>query len=115
MNYDVVFGSAFKRCVKKLKKRYPSVIRDVETAIEVLLNNPLLGVLIPGGSGIRKLRIRNSDAKRGKSGSYRMLYYFEDQEAGSIFLLLLYAKSDKENVQAHEIQRLLDDLNDKLP
>ncbi|QTA79438.1 RelE/ParE toxin domain-containing protein [Desulfonema limicola] len=94
MKYSIKFGRTFKQSIKKLKKRYPSVKKDVEIGIEVLLDNPRLGVLIPGGSGVRKPRLRNSDVKRGKSCSYRMLYYFEDQEAGCIFLLLLYAKSD---------------------
>ncbi len=109
MNYDVVFGHAFKRSIKKLKKRYPSVSRDVKTAVEVLLDNPRLGVLIPGCPGVRKLRIRNSDVKRGKSGSYRMLYYSEDKEANRILFLLLYAKSDRESITPQEIQRLLED------
>jgi len=111
MNYNVIFGNSFKRSVKKLEKRFPCVKKDVRTAVEVLLENPELGVLIPDGSGIRKLRLRNSDMKRGKSGGYRLLYLF-DQTSESIYFLLLYAKSDRENITQHEIQELLEQLSE---
>lgn len=109
---DVIFGTGFKKSIKKLKKRFPSVKKDTRLAIEVLLGNPKLGVLIPESSGVRKLRVNNSDMKRGKSGSYRLLYYFEEQTEECIYLLLLYAKSDMENITSHEIQKLLDEFTD---
>ena len=86
MNCDVVFSASFKRSIKKLKKRFPSVKNDTRLALEVLLENPELGILIPEGSGVRKLRVKNSDLKRGKSGSYRLLYYFEEQTGDCIYL-----------------------------
>jgi len=111
MNYNVILGRYFKLSVKKLEKRFPSVKKDVRLAVEVLLENPELGVLIPDSSGVRKLRLRNSDMKRGKSGGYRLLYLF-DETAESISFLLLYAKSDRENITQHEIQQLLNRLSE---
>lgn len=110
MPYDIVFGPAFKRCIKVLKKRFPSVKHDVALAIEILFENPTIGSIIPGASGIRKLRLRNSDRSQGKSGGYRMLYYFEDHQGQRLYLLLLYAKSDRETVSLREIQALIEDL-----
>jgi len=111
MNYNaVILADSFKRSVKKLEKRFPSVRQDVKIAIKVLSENPKLGVLIPGGCGVRKLRIRNSDIQRGKSGSYRLLYY-ENQGKGSLCLLLLYAKTDRENVALREIQDLMAEMS----
>ncbi|MCP4106923.1 MAG: hypothetical protein GY749_15510 [Desulfobacteraceae bacterium] len=55
MNYDVVFGTAFRKSIKRLKKRFPSVKKDAGLAIEILLGNPKVGVLIPEGPGVRKL------------------------------------------------------------
>ncbi|MDM8551961.1 hypothetical protein QUF72_17890 [Desulfobacterales bacterium HSG2] len=110
MNYDIVFGPSFKRGIRKLKKRFPSVKKDIALAVDILLENLELGVLIPGGSDVRKLRVRNSDIKRGKSGGYRLLYHFDD-EAGSISLLLLYAKSNRENITSGEIRKLLEELS----
>ena len=42
MNYDIVFASSFRRGIRKLKKRFPSVRKDVGLAIEILLENPEL-------------------------------------------------------------------------
>ena len=110
MNYSVVLTRSFKRSVKRLEKRFRHVKNDVRIAIQVLLQSPRLGVVVPGTSGMRKLRVRNTDLSKGKSGGYRLLYYVEDQPAPTIYLLLLYAKSDREDVTRRELQQLLDEL-----
>jgi mRNA-degrading endonuclease RelE of RelBE toxin-antitoxin system len=110
MNYSVVLTRSFKRSVKRLEKRFRHVKDDVRIAIQVLLQSPKLGVVIPGASGIRKVRVRNTDLPKGKSGGYRLLYYVGDQPAPTIHLLLLYAKSDREDVTRRELQQLLDEL-----
>jgi hypothetical protein len=61
MSYNVVLTRSFKHSVERLKKRFRHVKDDVRLAVEVLLQSPRLGVPIPGGSGIRKLRVLNSD------------------------------------------------------
>jgi mRNA-degrading endonuclease RelE of RelBE toxin-antitoxin system len=86
---------------------------DVGVAIRVLLQTPRLGVVIPGGSAVHKLRIRNTDLGKGKSGGYRLLYYVEDQPVPAICLLLLYAKSDREDVTRRELKELLEELEEE--
>lgn len=88
-------------------KRYPSVKNDVRVAINALLQEPRLGVVIPGGSGTRKLRVRNSDARKGKSSGYRLLYLVDEHPEPTIRLVFLYSKSDKEDVTRQELQELL--------
>jgi len=78
MSYNVVLTRSFKHSVERLKKRFRHVKDDVRLAVEVLLQSPRLGVPIPGGSGIRKLRVPNSDLTKGKSGGYRLLYCVRD-------------------------------------
>ena len=114
MNYSVVLTRPFKRSIERLKKRFRHVKDDVRLAVEVLLQSPRLGVPIPGGSGIRKLRVLNSDLAKGKSGGYRLLYYVQDQPTPTLYLLLLYAKSDQEDATRQELQRLLDELADEM-
>ena len=113
MSYKVVLAPSFKRSVKKLKKRYRHVKDDARAAIHVLLQTPKLGVVIPGGSGIRKLRVRNTDLRKGKSGGYRLLYYVVDEPNATIYLLLLYAKSDRANVTRRELRAFLNELGDE--
>jgi mRNA-degrading endonuclease RelE of RelBE toxin-antitoxin system len=66
MNYSVVLTRSFKRSVKRLEKRFRHVKNDVRIAIQVLLQSPRLGVVVPGTSGMRKLRVRNTDLSKGK-------------------------------------------------
>lgn len=72
MSYRLVLTASFKRSVRRLKKRFKHVKSDVSVAVRVLLETPKLGVVIPGESGARKLRVRNSDLARGKSIALRM-------------------------------------------
>jgi len=110
MSYNVVLTRSFKHSVKRLQRRFPHVKDDVWVAIQVLLQTPRLGVVISGGSGVRKLRVRNSDLGKGKRSGYRLLYCVEDQPVPVIYLLLLYAKSDREDITRQELKQLLDEL-----
>lgn len=115
-SYEVVLAGSFKRCVKRLKKRFPRVSQDVTDVVQNLVENPSLGVVIPGGAGVRKVRVRNRDAGKGKRGGYRLIYYVEDHPQPVIYLLLLYAKADQADVTRQELLQLLADLstpNDK--
>lgn len=112
MKYDVIFASSFKRSLKRLEKRFRSVKKDVKIAIEVLLENPELGAEIQGGSGVRKLRVKNSDLKRGKSGGYRLIYCIDDEKQNKMCLLLLYAKSDQEDISEKELKKLIEEMAD---
>lgn len=114
MSYKIVLAPSFKQSLKKLKKRYRHVKDDTRTAIQVLLQSPKLGVVTPGGSGIRKLRVRNTDLDKGKSGGYRLLYYVVDEPNATIYLLLIYAKSDRTDVSRRELESLLNELDDEV-
>ncbi len=110
MSYKVILTRSFKSSVERLVKRFPHVKEDVRIAIQTLIQTPRLGVVIPGGEGVRKLRVRNTDLSKGKSSGYRLLYYIEDQPEQTLYLLLLYAKSDQADTTRHELQQLLDEL-----
>ena len=66
----------FKRNIKTLGKKYRSIRKDVEPVIKQLQNGELPGDKIPGiGYPVFKLRVKNSDVTKGKSGGYRLIYY----------------------------------------
>lgn len=64
-----------------------------------LVDNPARGDLIPGGGGIRKLR--HALPGRGKSGGVRAIYYWLKHEH-QIYMLLIYPKSQKDDLSAQE-------------
>jgi mRNA-degrading endonuclease RelE of RelBE toxin-antitoxin system len=113
MSYNVVLTSSFKQSVKRLQKRFRHVKEDIRVAIQALLQSPKLGVVIPGGFGVRKIRVRNTDLSKGKRAGYRLIYYIQDQPEPNIFLLLLYAKSDRDDITRQELKQLLQELTER--
>jgi hypothetical protein len=64
---------------------------------------PEQGVVIPGGGGLRKLRWALEG--RGKRGSLRVIYYW-DQAESSIYLLYLYAKNRQGDLTPEQLKQL---------
>jgi len=110
MSRCIVFAPSFRHSLKKLAKRFPHVKDDVGAQIRALQQDPMQGSIIRGGSGIRKVRVRNSDLPKGKSGGYRLLYYIEGYPVSTIYILFLYAKSDRDSVTIHELRQLLKEI-----
>lgn len=68
-----------------------------------LLNRPEAGDLIQAGGGIRKLRWMV--AGKGKRGGARVIYYCASAR-GVLFMLDIYAKSEKEDLTPDELKVL---------
>ena len=74
-----------------------------------LAASPEAGVVIKESGGIRKIRWKRSGT--GKSGGVRVIY-FTRSEAEEVVLLLIYAKSEIDNIKGpalKEIRRALED------
>lgn len=71
--------------------------------------NPLAGDVVPGTGGVRKVRWTRPGS--GKRGGVRVVYYnrFAD---GRIWLLLIYAKSARDNLPAHVLNAAREMLDD---
>jgi mRNA-degrading endonuclease RelE of RelBE toxin-antitoxin system len=113
MSFSVVLPQSFKRSIKHLSKKHPHVKNDVRVALQALTDTPTLGVLIPGGAGTRKLRVRSTDLQRGQSGRFRLIYAL-DYEAKRLYPLLVYAKTEQSDVTRRELEQLLADLGTEL-
>ena len=61
--------------------------------------NPDSGDMIPGAGGVRK--VRWAAPGKGKSGSFRVVYYFHSKSF-PLFLLTVYAKKQKANLTQAE-------------
>lgn len=70
--------------------------------------NPASGDVIPGSGGCRK--VRWSRAGSGKRGGVRVIHYNQLAD-GRIFLLLIYAKSAKDNVPANVLLKIKETLH----
>jgi mRNA-degrading endonuclease RelE of RelBE toxin-antitoxin system len=103
------FSARFASDFKKLRKRYRNIDSDVRPLTERLKAGETPGDQIAGtGYTVYKVRLSNSDAQRGKSGGYRVIYYL--QLADHVILLTIYSKSDQTDIPADTIHRLIEDL-----
>ena len=80
MPYDVFLPEFFKGIVKDLKKKYRSVSDDLKIALRIVVKNPELGKSLQGFEDVKKLRVRNSEVRKGKRGGYRLIYLVERSE-----------------------------------
>jgi hypothetical protein len=72
-----------------------------------LATNPDVGDLIPGSGGCRKIRWGLSG--RGKRGGVRVIYTLR-LESGAIVLLTIYSKNVAENIPAHILKQIAEEL-----
>ncbi len=73
-----------------------------------IASNPEAGAVVRGSGGVRKVRWAREGT--GKSGGVRIIYLTRN-EAGEVYLLTLYAKSESENISLNtlkEIRRALE-------
>ena len=100
----------FQRNQKKLRKKFPHIKEDLKSIFEELEKKAPLGDAIPlMNSPVYKIRVKNSDIQRGKSGSYRLIYKF-DKENNKVTPLIIYFKGDKETASISEINEALESL-----
>ncbi len=74
--------------------------KELEDGIKKMIrDDPEAGDLIPGTGGLRKIRYATQG--KGKSGGYRIIYYFYN-ESVPIYLFTIYSKSAADNISAQE-------------
>ena len=70
---------------------------------------PEAGDVVPGSGGVRKLRW--SIAGKGKRGGVRVIYFFKKRD-NEIWLLTIYGKSQVENIPAHILRQIAEEIKD---
>lgn len=108
MTTKVVLAPEFRHSSKQLKKRFPSIMKDLNPVLIQLERGETPGDRIPGVPyRVYKVRLRNSDAKRGKSGGYRVIYYLETKE--QTIILTIYSKIDQTDISAEFIESVIEE------
>ena len=74
-----------------------------EELVNYLSSDPKAGILVKGTGGIRKVRWAQEDS--GKSGAYRVIYFFHSMEI-PLFILNIFAKNEKVNISQAERNEL---------
>lgn len=104
MNLKIVSLDSFKRDAKKLLKKYKQLPKDLKNLQEELLSNPKAGIEL--SNNCFKIRLANSSTPTGKSGGFRIIYYYLDKE-NNIYLLSIYSKTELENISHEKIMLIL--------
>ena len=97
------FSNQFLKDIKKLRKKFPLIKKDIDSLIENLKTNPTIGTSL--GENLYKIRIPNSSIPTGKSGGFRVITYVIIDEI--ILLTHIYSKSQKETISIEEILDIL--------
>jgi mRNA-degrading endonuclease RelE of RelBE toxin-antitoxin system len=104
MSYKVLPIPPFDRQLKRLSKKYPSLKEEYFELIENLEQNPVQGTNL--GNNCFKIRIAIASKGKGKSGGARVITNFVIND-GTVYLLSIYDKSEKENLTDKELNELL--------
>jgi mRNA-degrading endonuclease RelE of RelBE toxin-antitoxin system len=107
---QILASPDFKAQLRRLLKRYRSLPSDLQPLLDKLQSGNFLGDRIPGTHCVVfKVRLKNSDVRKGKSAGYRVIYQLKEDT--SILLITIYSKSDESNLTAREIQTIIHHFN----
>jgi len=113
MEYQILTTDRFDKDVKfyKRKKKYFHIVDDIDDIITELKKGNFLGDDVPDlrlsmDESVYKVRAINTDTNVGKSDGYRLIYYVIKNEY-EVFLLTIYYKKVKENIDTKEILELI--------
>ena len=79
-----------------------------EAFIDFIARNPEEGDLIPETGGVRKIRWTRPGS--GKRGGARVIYYAKIRE-GVIWMLTIYSKNVAENIPAHILRKIKEEID----
>lgn len=105
----------FKKAIKPLLKKYPSLTNDLLLLQAELYSNPKLGT--PLGRGVYKIRLKITSKSQGKSGGARVISLLEttiigmeaadSEDATTVILLSIYDKADVASISDKELKDLI--------
>jgi mRNA-degrading endonuclease RelE of RelBE toxin-antitoxin system len=104
MSFNIYTTDFFDKELKRLSRKYPSVKKDFINLIDLLKEDPMQGQ--PLGKDCYKIRMAITSKGKGKSGGSRLISCVKIV-AGSVFLLSIYDKGDKESISDKELDKLL--------
>jgi mRNA-degrading endonuclease RelE of RelBE toxin-antitoxin system len=104
MSFNIYTTDFFDKELKKLSKKYPSVKNNYKALVDSLKEKPKQGQAL--GKDCYKIRMAITSKGKGKSGGSLIIYYVKIV-AGSVFLLSIFDKGDKESISDNELDKLL--------
>ena len=105
---EVIASPTFNRNTRSLKKKYRNILQDVDPLLEQLESGETPGNQVVGiGYSVFKVRVKNSDNQKGKSGGYRLMYYLKT--SSNVLLLTIYSKSEQDDVSVEDLRAIIEE------
>ena len=104
MSYNILPTIRFEKELKRLMKKFPSLKREYSDLLINLETKPQQGTLL--GNNCYKIRLAIASKGKGKRGGARIITYLYLQ-ANFIYLLTIYDKSEKSNIEDKELIALI--------
>lgn len=109
--YIVEITPSFEQAFQKLEERYPKIDDDFEEFLDEIEKNGDLGEdcsgVVKNGNKVFKKRMKNTSARKGKRGGFRVIEYLITSN-NHVYLLDFYSKSDQENISNQQIRDLIE-------
>ncbi len=103
---QIIFAPDFQTQLRRLAKRYRSIQADLQPLLDEIQSGNFTGDRLTDTRAIVfKVRLKNSDIQKGKSGGYRVIYQRRDNTC--VLLLVIYSKSDQEDFPADQIRAII--------
>lgn len=106
---SIRFADEFEKELYRLSKKYRHIKKDIKPIIDELEQGNLSGNRLSGFASdiyIYKVRAKNSNVKKGKSGGYRLIYLVESEKS-SILLLTIYSKSEQADISNKQLKSII--------
>ena len=107
--FDVVPTPRFLRQVKKLKKKYKSLVSELIEFGDSLSENPTQGTDL--GNNTYKVRLAIESKNSGKSGGARIITYVITEQK-EVYLVSIYDKSEISTIKDSDIKKLIKEVKD---
>ncbi|HEY3874464.1 MAG TPA: hypothetical protein VGM92_03230 [Candidatus Kapabacteria bacterium] len=107
MNYNIIPSERFKREVRRLARKYPSLSQDLAELNTILLNDPRHGRSL--GFGLYKIRLAIRSKNKGKSSGGRVITYFLDND-DTVYLVTIYDKSEIKTIKTERLRELIEQI-----
>lgn len=105
----VGFTPEYKRNLRQLAKKYRHIKSDLQPILDQLADGSKPGDQVPHVRyEVFKVRAKNSDALKGKSSGYRIIYYVKSES--EVVLVTVYSKTEQADIAPEDIRQIIQDL-----
>lgn len=103
MKQNIIPTPNFQKSTKKLLKKHKLLLKDLENFNDKF--DEYANSAVKLGKSCYKVRLENSSIPTGKSGGFRIVYFYKYEN--NIFLLEIYSKTELENISDNKILDIL--------